>query len=244
MPHLPSLLACPPSTTLVDNFWTPDNASWLACEDLSVPGGGLTLLSARRTVHFPKSYEPYAPFPDDHYYLGLDKQTVLDAKWDMLSDHLLHSCDAPTKTTGLCEPPTVVGAGVVCLGNGASRAPIEIDGSLRTLEGDTDAEGGWLSACDEDVTYGTCAWDFVSKVDIAAATGWPAETNGIYQSSNAWGNYDGDNSLMGCNLLKTEQTYVNFVLEATVVNLDNDGVCLVFGWASIDDHYQAIMIAW
>ena len=65
-------------------------------------------------------------------------------------------------TTGLCEPPTVVGAGVVCLGNGESRRPIEIDGSLRTLEGDTDAEGGWLSACDEDVTYGTCAWDFVS----------------------------------------------------------------------------------
>ena len=104
MPPLPSLLACPPSTTLVDNFWTPDNASWLACEDLSVPGGGLTLLSARRTVHFPKSYEPYAPYPDSHYYLGLDKQTVLDAKWDMLSDHLLHSCAAPTKTTGLCEP--------------------------------------------------------------------------------------------------------------------------------------------
>ena len=114
-------------------------------------------------------------------------------------------------TTGLCEPPTVVGAGVVCLGNGASRTPIEIDGSLRTLEGDNDAEGGWLSACDEAVTYGTCAWDFVSKVDIAAATGWPAETNGIYQSSNAWGNYYGDNSLMGCNLLKTERTYVNFV---------------------------------
>ena len=134
-------------------------------------------------------------------------------------------------TTGLCEPPTVVGAGVVCLGNGESRRPIEIDGSLRTLEGDTDAEGGWLSACDEDVTYGTCTWNFVSKVDIAAATGWPAETNGIYQSSNAWGNYNGDNSLMGCNLLKTEQTYVNFILEATVVNLDNDGVGFVFGWA-------------
>ena len=104
MPHLPSLLACPSSTTLVDQFWTPDNASWLACEDLSVPGGGLTLLSARRTVHFPKSYEPYAPFPDNHYYLGLDKKTVLDAKWDMLSDHLLHKCADPTKTTGLCEP--------------------------------------------------------------------------------------------------------------------------------------------
>ena len=50
--------ACPSGTTRVDNFTTPDQIAWLACEDLAVPGGGLTLVPARgAAVHLPKSYE-------------------------------------------------------------------------------------------------------------------------------------------------------------------------------------------
>ena len=47
---------------------------------------------------------------------------------------------------------------------------------------------------------------------------------------------------MGCNLLHQTRTYENFILEATVQNNDNDGVGFVFGWHSIDDHYQAVMV--
>lgn len=96
--------SCPTGTTEVDTF-TASGEQWLACEDLQVPGGGLTLVPERGApVHLPKSYEPYAPLPDEAYYLGLGKTTVLQAKWDMLGDHLLHGCQSKTPTTGLCEP--------------------------------------------------------------------------------------------------------------------------------------------
>ena len=32
----------------------------------------------------PKTYEPFQQGPDSDYYLSMDKQTVLQAKWDML----------------------------------------------------------------------------------------------------------------------------------------------------------------
>jgi hypothetical protein len=95
---------CPPGTTLVDGF-SAEGLTWAACEDLSTPGGGLTLIpESGPAVHLPKSYEPYSPEPDDAYYLGLGKQTVLKAKWDMLGDAILHQCEEKTPTTGLCEP--------------------------------------------------------------------------------------------------------------------------------------------
>ena len=40
-------------------------------------------------VHFPKGYEKYRQGVDEDYYLGLGKQTVLNAKWDMLGDAAL-----------------------------------------------------------------------------------------------------------------------------------------------------------
>ena len=101
----PASTVCPPGETKVDTFTTPDGVSWLACEDLLAPGGGLTLVPERgEAVHLPKSYEPYSPEPDSSYYLGLGKESVLAAKWDMLGDAVLNSCAERTPTTGLCEP--------------------------------------------------------------------------------------------------------------------------------------------
>ena len=101
----PGAAACPSGTTRVDTF-AAEGTLWSACEDLQTPGGGLTLVPAAdgvEAVHLPKTYEPYAPKPDSEYYLGLGKRRVLDAKWDMLGDALLHSCDGATRTSGLCE---------------------------------------------------------------------------------------------------------------------------------------------
>ncbi|KOO26820.1 tat (twin-arginine translocation) pathway signal sequence domain protein [Chrysochromulina tobinii] len=100
--------ACPASTTQVDTF-SVEGKSWLACEDLAVPGGTLALVptddeDGAETVYLPKTYEPYSPEPDESYYLGLGKKTVLAAKWDMLGDAIVNQCETKTPTTGLCEP--------------------------------------------------------------------------------------------------------------------------------------------
>ena len=96
---------CLPGLTQVDSF-SAEGKDWTACEDLSVPGGVLVLApwDGSAPVWLPKTFEPYAPKPDTEYYLGLDKETVLNAKWDMLGDAILHQCKTRTPTTGLCEP--------------------------------------------------------------------------------------------------------------------------------------------
>ena len=149
--------------------------------------------------------------------------------------------DAYYAATGLCEYTTPsVGAGDICVGNGASRTAIDIDSTLASLSGDG-TSGSWTSSQDASLTSSTCAWSFMSPSDIAS-WGYNSGGPGIYQSSNSWGNYPGDNTIMGCNLYYNEQTYTNFIMEATLANGDNDGVGFVFGWTSIDDHYQAIAI--
>ena len=86
-------ISCPSPLTLVDTFTLSDGV-WGACEDLTIPGGDLVLLppagsSSTEARHFPKSYEPYwQSANDEDYYLGLGKQKVLDAKWDMLGGGL------------------------------------------------------------------------------------------------------------------------------------------------------------
>lgn len=99
--------ACPAGASLVDTF-DAEGERFLACEDLALPGGGITLVpfSGDEAVHLPKTYEQYAPHPDSHYYLGLDKEAVLRAKWDLLADAVLNDCSAKAPTTGpsWCEP--------------------------------------------------------------------------------------------------------------------------------------------
>ena len=131
----PRAAQCPDQFTLVDAF-AAEGKRWIACEDLTKPGGPIVLVplsttdpnaspAARdphATVHpakpldaddaqgieevwLPKTYEPYTQGTDDEYYLGIGKEKVLAAKWDMLGDAVLHSsCQRSTPTTGLCEP--------------------------------------------------------------------------------------------------------------------------------------------
>jgi hypothetical protein len=77
-------------------------------------------------VWMPKTFEPYAPKPDEEYYLGLGKEKVLGAKWDMMGQHILNVCDS--KVGKLCEPTfTQV----------ESAVPV-----IRYSRGDKDARGG------------------------------------------------------------------------------------------------------
>ena len=98
--------SCPAGTVIVDRFAAEGYDDWLACEDLNHPGGGLTLVGGAeaKTVHLPKSYEPYSKGTDAEYYLGLGKSAATNAKWDMLGHHILSGCRDKTTTTGLCEP--------------------------------------------------------------------------------------------------------------------------------------------
>ena len=102
------LIGTPPScpTGVEVDIFSAEGKQWRACEDLGTPGGAMLLISDGdvESVWLPKSYEPYSPLPDNEYYLGLGKQTVLGAKWDMLGDAIIHSCTDKTPTTGLCEP--------------------------------------------------------------------------------------------------------------------------------------------
>ena len=94
--------ACPSGSTKLDTF-TAEGKLWIACEDLSHPSGAIALVSDE-TLYFPKTYEPYTQGDDESYYLGLGKQTVLNAKWDMLGDAIVNNCTEKTPTTKLCEP--------------------------------------------------------------------------------------------------------------------------------------------
>ena len=95
---------CPAGTTVMDTF-SAEGKQWAACEDLSMPGGGLTLVpQSGLAIHLPKSHEPYSPEPDENYYLGLGKQAVLGAKWDMLGDAILHGCANETPPHALIAP--------------------------------------------------------------------------------------------------------------------------------------------
>ena len=56
---------------------------------------------------------------------------------------------------------------------------------------------------------------------------WSSASDGLTQSSDAWGNSPGDNTLMGCMAIFQAQTYVDFIAEIDVTHVDNDGKILV-----------------
>ena len=96
--------ACPAALTRVDGF-ALNGSNWTACEDLSLPGGALALLSSGGEAEwFTKSHEPYIQGDDEDYYLGLGKETALRAKTDLLGQTLLTACETPNPTTKLWIP--------------------------------------------------------------------------------------------------------------------------------------------
>ena len=100
------MVGCPAGMVAMDTF-EAEGMNWTACEDVRRPDGAIALIpktgGESGAMWFEKTYEPYSPKPDSSYYLGLGKQTVLDAKWDMLTDRLLHGCKQKASTSTECE---------------------------------------------------------------------------------------------------------------------------------------------
>ena len=106
---------CPTGMTVLEESFFAEGHEWSACEDLSRPGGSILLAPAGTPtpatvtgggtpVWQPKTYEPFLQGPDSDYYLEMDKQTVLGAKWDMLGQKILTECEATERFGPLCEP--------------------------------------------------------------------------------------------------------------------------------------------
>jgi len=75
---------------------------------------------------------------------------------------------------------------------------------------------------------------------LTTACEWSAAADGLTQSSDAWGNAPGDNTLMGCMAMFQATEFTDFILEIDVTHIDNDGWGVVFGYKAIDDHYLGI----
>ena len=89
-----------------------------------------------------------------------------------------------------------------------------------------DPAGGDTTVVD---TSDASQFDLIDDSPISSACAWTHE-NGLRQSSNAWGNYPGDNTLTGCNALFNGREFTDFILETEMAGNDNDGVGFNFGW--------------
>jgi hypothetical protein len=73
-------------------------------------------------------------------------------------------------------------------------------------------------------------FDLKDDVPISTACAWIETALGIQQTSNAWGNAYGDNTLMGRNALYNGKEFTDFIAEVEMIGSDNDGVGFNFGW--------------
>ena len=94
----------------------------------------------------------------------------------------------------------------VCLGNDGSSTPLSF--SATSL-------GGEWTPIDDTPLSSACAWT-TAQID-----GYDGTV--VQQGSNAWGNYPGENTLQGCNLIYETAEYTNFILETRVSQYDNGG---------------------
>ena len=83
-------------------------------------------------------------------------------------------------------------------------------------------------------------FDLVAHPLLTTDCAWNANATGLTQSSEAWGNAPGDNTLMGCMAMFNGGSYTDFIAEIDVIHIDNDGWGIVFGYNSVDDHYLGI----
>mmetsp|Transcript_16832 Transcript_16832/g.67917 ORF Transcript_16832/g.67917 Transcript_16832/m.67917 type:complete len:393 (-) Transcript_16832:1993-3171(-) len=109
--------------------------------------------------------------------------------------------------------------------------------------------GGWSASEGEPISE-ECKWT-INDLEYAEAinpTTVDLDANSIehgapgmfiYQSTNAWGIAPNDIGLIGCNYVYEAASYNNFMIQFDVVNEDNDGVGIVFGWKSNVDHFVA-----
>ena len=64
-------------------------------------------------------------------------------------------------------------------------------------------------------------WESIQDTPVTGTCAWSANSAGLYQSSNTWGNYPHYNTLIGCNAVLTGHTFTNFILE---VDIDATGI--------------------
>ena len=77
---------------------------------------------------------------------------------------------------------------------------------------------------DVDTTT-TTSWTPIQDAPVTGTCDWTASSAGLYQGSNAWGNYPDYNTLMGCNALYNGASFTDFIFEAEVDAVaDNDGM--------------------
>ena len=89
----------------------------------------------------------------------------------------------------------------------------------------------------------TAGFSFVQDQPTTGTCSWTASAAGLYQASNAWGNYPNYNTLTGCNALVEARSFTDFIMEVEVDAVaDNDGYGLVFGWNSETDNVRAILM--
>ena len=102
---------------------------------------------------------------------------------------------------------------------------------------------GFTFIDDTPMTSGPCRWQ-------STVAPFPP---GLAQLSNAWGNYGGpageatdDNSLMGCHAVLDAREYTDFLVSATILTQDNDGVGFTFGYKGANNYHTAVIIndAW
>ena len=62
----------------------------------------------------------------------------------------------------------------------------------------------------------------VDQDPITEPCAWSASAAGLRQSSNAWGNAPGDNTLMGCIAIIGTETYTDFIIEVSAIHDDDD----------------------
>ena len=87
-----------------------------------------------------------------------------------------------------------------------------------------------------DVTDIT-AWELLDQAPISEPCAWSADASGLRQSSNAWGNFPSDQTLIGCIALIPDTYAGDVIVEFEAVHDDNDAFGIVFGYSSPTDHW-------
>ena len=136
-----------------------------------------------------------------------------------------------SSATPVPTPVAYVGAGDVCVGNDASSTLLDFDATMSgwTEVDDVQDDGSAISSPCAWTAYAADSVDYLQVLGLEINGADGSSSYAIHQTSNAWGNYPGDNTLTGCNLLYNTSSYTNFILEAKMYHSDNDGVGFVFG---------------
>ena len=143
----------------------------------------------------------------------------------------------PTDETSCGDPPGHMTAG--CFGQ-TSANTVVIDFESATL-GKADGQG-WTVVDDTPVSEGPSNWVIVNNINDPDGF---AQGQGLYQTSNIWGNSPRDEVLSGSSIVfgtAQANTYKFFVLEMDVFCADNDGFGPIFGWKGVNNHFRGSTI--